>query len=159
MLGVAPASAVRPDVLLGAFLESQRFGSVEGDLGTLAPPRLDRVYARVGEPPAFCRLDPGLGQAEGRERAQAHLSGPAAKLEPAYPGFRDVGVAVAGHLQIEAGAVGVHARRFRPQNLERGEPTHKLRHVRPTGGTHNSTHAANALTHTFGRTRTDVVRG
>jgi hypothetical protein len=61
-------------------------------------------------------------------------------------------VVVAGHLQIEAGAIGVHAGLFRPKHLECGEPTHKsisappttpaaVRHVRPTRFTHMPTHA------------------
>jgi len=46
--------------------------------------------------------------------------------------------------------VGVHAGRLRSENLERGEPAHKLRHVRPTCLTHTSTHAVDAFTHTLG---------
>ena len=67
-------------------------------------------------------------------------------------------VAVARHLQIEAGAIGVHARLFRSENLERGESTHKLRHVRPTRRTDMSTHAADAFTHNIGRTQTGATK-
>ena len=66
MLGVPPAGAVSGDVLLRAFLESQRLGGVERGLGAFGPPGLDRVYAVVGEPPALRGLRAGLGQAECR---------------------------------------------------------------------------------------------
>ena len=149
-LHCAACLALRGDILLGTVLEGQRLRNVERRLGLGGLAGFDGIDAVVGQPPTFGGLGACLRQAEGRQRAQPHLARPSAQGETENPGFRDMGGAIAGYLQIKTGTVGVHAGRLRSENLERGESAHKLRHVRPTCLTHTSTHAVDAFTHTLG---------
>ena len=60
VLGVAPAGAVRLDVALGAFLESDPLGVGKGACRPLSASMLDRVYPLMSQPARVQRLRTGI---------------------------------------------------------------------------------------------------
>ena len=74
---------------------------------------VDRVNVIIKQLVVLSRLSPGIRKTDFAKRAQAHFPSSAAQRIAKDPSLRSV----AGDLQVEAGAVGVHAGRLDVQEF------------------------------------------
>src|SRR5579883_1570627 len=74
MLGIPPASLVRPDIGLRAFLERDRTDRLKLRFSPLKMSRLDRIDPLKAQPAAFERLLPCIGKPHGMKGPEPHLA-------------------------------------------------------------------------------------
>jgi len=112
MLAVTPSDAVGVDVSFGALPEGDCFRRFEALLSPFSAARIDRVYSPFAA--RLQRLGARFLKAVEREWTKAHPTRPPIDHKAQNPVF----CALSRDPQIEPAAIRIHARAFRPLNLQ-----------------------------------------